>query len=157
MSYMNQSGEDNNNHKHGHSWKGGYSPTYGSWMSMKYRCRPEGKYGRKGITVCERWTSFVNFLADMGVRPEGKTLDRIDGYKGYEPGNCRWATAQEQRANQCEFDRKCPDGCTCGRHTSYVRTPESLAKFSASRRGHEVTAETRAKISAGLRARKRAP
>lgn len=85
----------------------GYSrtPTYRSWQSMKTRCYNEASfkypdYGGRGVTVCKRWLkSFEAFLADMGERPEGTTLDRRDGKKGYSKANCRWATREEQLAN----------------------------------------------------------
>ena len=72
---------------------------------MRQRCRWKRDshykyYGAIGVTVCARWDSFSNFLADMGERPEGKTLDRIDNSKGYEPSNCRWATKEEQDDNK---------------------------------------------------------
>jgi hypothetical protein len=81
------------------------TPAYRSWAQMKTRCEnPNYKefyyYGGRGIKICERWNSFENFLADMGSRPEGKTLDRINGNGNYEPGNCRWATPLEQSRNR---------------------------------------------------------
>lgn len=77
-----------------------------SWESLKQRClNPNAtdydKYGGRGVTVCERWQhSFEAFLADMGERPAGTTLDRIDGSGNYDPGNCRWATVVRQNRNK---------------------------------------------------------
>lgn len=80
--------------------------TWESYKSMKARCnRPTDPffrlYGKKGIKVCESWMfCFDNFVVDMGLRPEGKTLDRIDNSKGYYKENCRWATNYEQQRNK---------------------------------------------------------
>lgn len=78
---------------------------YRSWDMMIARCYNEKhiafhKYGAKGITVCDSWRSFDGFYKDMGDRPEHTTLDRIDNSKGYEPGNCRWATQDIQHKNR---------------------------------------------------------
>jgi hypothetical protein len=81
------------------------TPTYNTWMTMKARCtqpRHVGfkNYGGRGITYCPEWEAFEGFFADMGVRPEGTSLDRINNDGNYEPGNCRWATSKEQAANR---------------------------------------------------------
>lgn len=90
---------------HGHATRGAKSPTYRAWESMLGRCeRPSAGgyefYGGRGIAVCERWHKFENFLADMGERPDGMTLDREESNGNYEPGNCRWATRKVQNRNR---------------------------------------------------------
>lgn len=82
------------------------SPTYRSWQAMRQRCdHPEhvhfADYGGRGVTICARWQSFENFLADMGERPAGTSLDRHPNKDGdYGPGNCRWATQRQQQRNR---------------------------------------------------------
>jgi hypothetical protein len=80
------------------------SPVYRAWEHMLERCEnPRCKsyrlYGAKGVTVCERWHSYDNFCQDMGPRPPGHSIDRIDSNGNYEPSNCRWATIQQQNQN----------------------------------------------------------
>jgi hypothetical protein len=73
--------------------------TYKVWTQMHRRCRQQ-KPGYVGVTVCTEWADFLTFLEDMGACPEGMTLDRLDGAKGYEPQNCRWATPTQQANNR---------------------------------------------------------
>lgn len=90
------------NIKHG----GHATLTYARWKSMIQRCHQPGAsnfpyYGAKGISVCERWRDFSAFLADISECPDrSMTLDRIHNERGYEPGNCRWATRSEQNRNR---------------------------------------------------------
>lgn len=96
--------------KHGHTrlvdGRVVISRTYRAWEAMLRRCKGGTESGRKyyvphGIKVCPRWADFQNFLADMGETPPGKSLDRYPNSRGdYEPGNCRWATSQQQNDNR---------------------------------------------------------
>jgi hypothetical protein len=87
-------------------------PLYKAWLGMRNRCtNPRNssyaRYGARGVFVCDRWNAdFWHFIADMGERPPGTTLDRIDPAGSYSPGNCRWADAKTQRMNITDAGRK---------------------------------------------------
>lgn len=87
------------NKKHGMA----STPTYKSWKAMFQRCSGKNhhvEYLRKNISVCKEWNDINVFISDMGLRPDGKTLDRIDNSKGYYKDNCRWATPKQQSNNR---------------------------------------------------------
>lgn len=98
---------------HGHTRGRRKSRTYRSWASMIARVTNPSNdrfqdYGGRGITVCNRWRAFENFLDDMGERPDGMSLDRIDNDGNYEPGNCRWATPRQQQRNSRRYPTQVP-------------------------------------------------
>lgn len=103
--------------KHGHNTRFGRTPTYVTWEAMRHRCyyskhKNFHRYGGRGITICDHWHEFKNFLADMGEKPPGLSIDRINNDGNYSCGkceqclasgwraNCRWATQSEQEANK---------------------------------------------------------
>jgi hypothetical protein len=94
-----------NHPQHGHSSGGNVSRTYQSWSRMWQRCTNSKlecwkNYGGRGIKVSKRWKNFKHFLTDMGERPIGTSIDRINNDGNYERGNCRWATPLQQRHNR---------------------------------------------------------
>jgi hypothetical protein len=90
---------------HGHTRVGRYTPEWRTWAMMIQRCENPNAtgfryWGGRGITVCDQWHVFENFLADMGPRPEGTTLNRKDNDGNYEPGNCEWANVLTQQRSK---------------------------------------------------------
>lgn len=91
------------------------SPTHISWTNMRQRCTNPANpswpnYGGRGIRICQRWSTFENFYTDMGDRPPGMTLERINNDGNYEPSNCRWASRPEQSVNKQDTIRIHYDG-----------------------------------------------
>lgn len=106
--------------------------TYSSWRAMLSRCRNRKDvsfpyYGGRGIKVCDRWKSFDNFFEDMGERPTNTTIDRLSSDGNYEPGNCRWATREEQDANKPYRGTKRPNAYKRVRQLSLDGT--TIAEF----------------------------
>lgn len=136
-------GSNNPSFKHG----GTDSPTYYSWHNMVNRCyNPKvasfSSYGARGISVCDRWRSdFAAFRQDVGEKPVGKTLDRINNDGNYEPVNCRWATPKEQSANRRDTGKQRYAASITLKKRWSGMTPEQKHAFAV-RAGNASTAKT---------------
>lgn len=113
------------------------TPTYYSWKNMLKRClEPHNKhyeyYGGRGITVCDEWLSYDKFFADMGEKPDGRTLERIDNNGNYTPQNCRWATREEQDSNK-----------RTNRHITYRGKTQTMEQWARELRIHPATLSNR--------------
>jgi hypothetical protein len=133
------------------SYGGVHRPTFNSWRDMVRRCtnparKDYPRYGGRGIRVCDRWLDYRNFLADMGERPPGRTLERVDNEGHYEPGNCCWATREEQARNTRKaLSPACPNG--------HRYTPETMVR---DRRGNRSCLRCRRAARARYRERRKA-
>lgn len=112
-----------------------HHPVYGVWLSMKSRCNNPNAafysdYGGRGIKICDRWqSSFEAFMEDMGERPRGMTIERIDNNGNYEPGNCRWASRKEQVDNRRAFKNHLPAVLVSPDGIRHVIKPGFVKKF----------------------------
>ena len=121
--------------KHGQATRNEKTHEYGVWREMWRRCidpsrRGYERYGGRGIKVCLRWRSFPHFFADMGICPDGYSIDRINPDGNYEPKNCRWASAETQNRNRRDNHNLTAEGRTqilmdwareLGVHESWIR------------------------------------
>lgn len=136
------SGADSHAYRHGHATGESKTREYLTWRAMTQRCsNPKApafyRYGGRGIAVCDRWRDFKAFLADMGPRPPGTSLDRRDNDKGYSPDNCRWATRREQAENTRTVTLATIDGETCsvGTWAARLRLDASTVRYRIRRLG----------------------
>lgn len=118
--------------RHGHTRGRRETRVHKSWSGMMSRCYNSSHkrftdWGGRGITVCERWHTFENFLADMGEPPKGKSIDRRDNNGNYEPGNCKWSTPLEQGSNKRSYGKNHSKTCViCGSKFMAVMPRASL-------------------------------